>query len=84
MPKLPVLSGPELVKLALERGWAFARQKGSHAVLCKGQKLTVIPLHGQRPLKKGLTLPHSQGHRHPKRRTYQTMTSVKRLAAVDY
>ncbi|MFH1200349.1 MAG: type II toxin-antitoxin system HicA family toxin [Candidatus Micrarchaeota archaeon] len=56
MPKLPVLSGPQLVKLALDRGWFFVRQKGSHAILSNGEKLTVIPLHGQRPLKKGLTL----------------------------
>ncbi|MFH1106634.1 MAG: type II toxin-antitoxin system HicA family toxin [Candidatus Micrarchaeota archaeon] len=54
MPKLPVFSGPELVKLALERGWIFERQKGSHAIFSKGPRLTVIPIHGQRPLKKGL------------------------------
>ncbi len=56
MPKLPVLSGPEMVKLALERGFVIERQKGSHVILSKGGKFTVIPVHGQAPLKKGLTL----------------------------
>ena len=56
MPRLPVLSGPEMVKLALERGFIIERQKGSHVILSKDGKYTVIPIHGQRPLKKGLTL----------------------------
>lgn len=56
MPKLPVFSGPELIKLALERGFVVERQKGSHVVLSKGSLLTVIPVHGQKALKKGLTL----------------------------
>jgi len=56
MPKLPVFSGPELIKLALELGWSMERQKGSHVILRKGSNLTVIPVHGQQSLKKGLTL----------------------------
>ena len=56
MPKLPVFSGPELVKLALERGFVIERQKGSHVILSKGAKLTTIPVHGQRPVKTGLVL----------------------------
>ena len=56
MPKLPVLSGPEMIKLALERGFVIERQKGSHVILSKGDKMTVIPVHGQKPIKKGLTL----------------------------
>jgi predicted RNA binding protein YcfA (HicA-like mRNA interferase family) len=45
MPKLPVLSGAEVVK-ALERlGFEQVRQRGSHAVLRKGSLGTVVPLH---------------------------------------
>jgi predicted RNA binding protein YcfA (HicA-like mRNA interferase family) len=45
MPKLPVLSGAEVVK-ALERiGFEQVRQRGSHVVLRKGSLGTVVPLH---------------------------------------
>ena len=45
MPKLPVLSGADVVK-ALERlGFAQIRQRGSHVVLRKGSAGTVVPLH---------------------------------------
>ncbi len=56
MPKLPVFSGLELLKLALKKGFVVERQRGSHVILSKNGKLTVIPVHGQRPIKKGLTL----------------------------
>jgi len=45
MPKLPRISGAEAVK-ALERlGFALVRQKGSHAVLRRGSRGCVIPMH---------------------------------------
>lgn len=45
MPKLPVLSGAEVVT-ALERlGFEQLRQRGSHVVLRKGSAGTVVPLH---------------------------------------
>lgn len=45
MPKLPVLSGAEVVK-ALERmGFEQVRQRGSHVVLRKGAAGAVVPLH---------------------------------------
>jgi predicted RNA binding protein YcfA (HicA-like mRNA interferase family) len=45
MPKLPVLSGAELVK-ALERlGFELVRQRGSHVMMRRGAVGTVIPLH---------------------------------------
>lgn len=51
MPKLPVLSGSDVVK-ALERlGFAQARQRGSHIVMRRGAVGTVVPLH--RELKTG-------------------------------
>jgi len=45
MPKLPVLSGAEVIK-ALERlGFEQLRQRGSHVVLRRGSLGTVVPLH---------------------------------------
>jgi predicted RNA binding protein YcfA (HicA-like mRNA interferase family) len=45
MPKLPSVSGVEAVK-ALERlGFIFLRQKGSHAILRKGSRGCVVPMH---------------------------------------
>ena len=45
MPKLPVLSGAEVVK-ALERlGFEQVRQRGSHVVMRNGTAGTVVPLH---------------------------------------
>ena len=47
MPKLPVLSGADVIK-ALERlGFAQVRQRGSHVVLRRGSTGTVVPLHRQ-------------------------------------
>jgi predicted RNA binding protein YcfA (HicA-like mRNA interferase family) len=45
MPKLPVLSGSDVVK-ALERlGFVQVRQRGSHVVMRRGAVGTVVPLH---------------------------------------
>ena len=45
MPKLPVLSGADVIK-ALERlGFAQVHQRGSHVVLRRGNVGTVVPLH---------------------------------------
>lgn len=45
MPKLPVLSGQDIVK-ALERlGLEPIRQPGSHVVMRRGSQGTVEPLH---------------------------------------
>ncbi len=47
MPKLPVLSGAELIK-ALERaGFKTIRRKGSHVSLRKENFRTVVPLHNE-------------------------------------
>lgn len=51
MPKLPVVSGAEVVR-ALERlGFAVTRQRGSHLVLRRGAAGCVVPNH--RELKTG-------------------------------
>lgn len=45
MPKLPHLSGVQIVR-ALERlGFVQARQKGSHVIMKRGSVGTVVPLH---------------------------------------
>lgn len=45
MPRLPVLSGAEVIK-ALERlGFEKVRQRGSHVVMRQGSLGAVVPLH---------------------------------------
>lgn len=45
MPKLPHLSGAEIIR-ALERlGFACIRQKGSHVVMRRGSSGCVVPRH---------------------------------------
>lgn len=45
MPKLPVISGDELIRLLKKAGFQIVRQKGSHVSLQKGNFKTVVPLH---------------------------------------
>jgi len=49
MPKLPVLSGREVIKILSKIGFAEKRQKGSHVILIKetegSKKALVVPLH---------------------------------------
>ncbi|BCW95142.1 MAG: hypothetical protein KatS3mg018_0624 [Fimbriimonadales bacterium] len=47
MPKLPVLSGKELVRALQRAGFEVVRQKGSHVSLRKGDRRTVVPLHDE-------------------------------------
>ena len=55
MPKLPDLSGKELIKALVKAGFVVMRQKGSHVILEKNTPtkkfITVVPLHSS--LKKG-------------------------------
>ena len=47
MPKLPRVSGAELVR-ALERlGFERLRQSGSHVIMRRGSKGCVIPMHSE-------------------------------------
>ena len=51
MPKLPVISGRDVVD-ALERlGFEQVRQRGSHVVMRRGGKGCVVPMH--REVKRG-------------------------------
>lgn len=56
MPKLPILSGKQLLKLLQKNGFILVRQKGSHVFVGSknGELTTVIPLHGNEDLGKGL------------------------------
>ena len=45
MPKLPVLSGADVIKALEQLGFAQVRQHGSHVVLRRGSAGTVVPLH---------------------------------------
>ena len=52
--KLPIVSGRELTKVAVKLGFEISRQKGSHLILKKDNRLLVIPQH--QTLKKGTLL----------------------------
>ena len=45
MPKLPVLSGAEIVRLLQRLGFELIRQRGSHAILRKKSRGCVVPMH---------------------------------------
>ena len=45
MPKLPVLSGGEIVRTLVALGFVVMRQKGSHIVLRRGSNGCVVPNH---------------------------------------
>ncbi len=47
MPKLPVMSGREVVRVSEKHGWEIARQRGSHIILVKtGENATLsVPDH---------------------------------------
>ena len=47
MPKLPVVSGPDLVRAFERAGWVIARQRGSHVIMLKPGHIASlsIPMH---------------------------------------
>ncbi|MGH8617128.1 MAG: type II toxin-antitoxin system HicA family toxin [Burkholderiales bacterium] len=45
MPKLPRISGAEIVKTLQRLGFEKVRQSGSHVVLRRGAKGCVVPMH---------------------------------------
>ena len=53
---MKLLSGKELAKLLEQNGWVLARVHGSHHIYVKeGRREHIsVPVHGSRPLKKGL------------------------------
>ncbi|MFN0011329.1 MAG: type II toxin-antitoxin system HicA family toxin [Phycisphaerales bacterium] len=55
MTKLPVVPARDVVRIAQKLGFAFDRQKGSHAVYLRASdhRRVVIPMHKGRDLKPG-------------------------------
>lgn len=51
MPRLPVVSGAEVVRALQALGFVIARQRGSHIVMRRGSDGCVVPDH--RDLKRG-------------------------------
>jgi predicted RNA binding protein YcfA (HicA-like mRNA interferase family) len=47
MPKLPVLSGADVIHALKNLGFVVVRQRGSHIVMRRGSKGCVIPNHRQ-------------------------------------
>jgi predicted RNA binding protein YcfA (HicA-like mRNA interferase family) len=45
MPKLPLVSGVDAVKALQRLGFVFLRQRGSHAILRRGERGCVVPMH---------------------------------------
>lgn len=47
MPKLPRVSGQQALKALQKLGFEKVRQSGSHAILRRGSKGCVLPLHAE-------------------------------------
>ena len=45
MPKLPLVSGDQTVAALQRLGFVFMRQRGSHAILRRGDRGCVVPMH---------------------------------------
>lgn len=55
MPKLPVISGKELLKFLERLGFRTIRVKGSHSRMkSEDGRLTTVPIHGNSDIPKGL------------------------------
>ena len=50
---MPPLTGKDMSKLLQKHGWVKGRQKGSHQHFYKDGIKIVVPVHGNRDLKKG-------------------------------
>lgn len=52
MSNYPALKPKEIVKILNKIGFEFFRQKGSHQIFIKNEKMIVVPMHNK-TLKKG-------------------------------
>jgi len=48
------ISGKDVIKILLKRGWKIKNQRGSHVKMAKDRKIIPIPVHGNRDLPMGL------------------------------
>ena len=55
MPRLPVVSGLEMVRALQRAGFAVQRVTGSHHYMMLGDTNLSVPVHGSKSLPKGLT-----------------------------
>ena len=53
MPRLPVLSGREVVRIFEGLGWIVARQRGSHIVLVKEDQIASLSVPDHREVAQG-------------------------------
>lgn len=58
MPKLPQVTAKEIIKVFKKFGFIHKRTRGSHYIMRRlsDKRKVVVPLHGTRPLGKGLLL----------------------------
>jgi len=54
LSKLPLLSWREVIKALAEVGFKVVRQRGSHIIIMKGERVVPVPRHDQ--IKRGLLL----------------------------
>ena len=47
------ISGKKVIKVLKKFGWEVVSQSGSHIKLRKGNKLTIVPVHGGKDIPKG-------------------------------
>ena len=52
MSNYPALKPKEIVKILNKMGFVFFRQKGSHQIYVKDEKMVIVPMHNK-TLKKG-------------------------------
>lgn len=53
MPKLPRVTGQEMVRFLQREGFQLLRVRGSHHFFAKDELRTSVPVHGNRELKIG-------------------------------
>ena len=53
MPRLPVLSGEEAVRVFESLGWSVARQRGSHIVMTKPGEMATLSVPNHSTVAKG-------------------------------
>jgi len=52
MPRIPALSGGQVIRVLEKTGYLVVRQRGSHVKLRKGEMTVIVPVHSNRPLKR--------------------------------
>ena len=50
MPRLPVLSGREIVNILHAEGFSTVGQRGSHMRLKKNSQIVIVPMHDEIPV----------------------------------